>query len=166
MTPGILSNLARATQLASEHQCAGFRFWMVLNLLGSIWLQNDADGVFIGIDSVEDFLLEGDPDDGDAVLHRGPSGQVTEIDHWPVSIGTEPLALLSREIALVANTEHRCVLLEAACFQLIAERHADLTELTDAAGHMRQDGAGLDALDFPQPVHVDLGAELRAAIDR
>ena len=139
---------------------------MVLNLLGSIWLQNDADGVFIGIDCVEDFLLEGDPDDEDAALHRGPSGQVTEIDHWPISIGTEPLALLSREIALVANAEHRSVLLEAACFQLIAERQGDLTELTEAAVQMRQNGAGLDALDFPRPVHVDLGPDLRAAMDR
>ncbi|WP_349312726.1 hypothetical protein [Brevundimonas subvibrioides] len=76
------------------------------------------------------------------------------------------MALLSREIALVANAEQRNALLEAACFQLIAERQSDLTALTNAAAQMRQGGAGLDALDFPQPVHVDLDTELRAAMDR
>ncbi|KQY89775.1 hypothetical protein [Brevundimonas sp. Root1423] len=94
MNDGIFSNLARATRLAADHQCAGYRFWMVLHLLGCITLQNDADGVFIGIDTVEDFLLEGDPDDLYAVMHRDGSGLVVDIDHWPAFIGTEPLAAM------------------------------------------------------------------------
>lgn len=164
MNPGIFSNLARASQLAANHSCAGYRFWMTLSLLASIALQNDPDGVFIGIDSVEDFLLNGHPDQMDAVMCRHQSGDVVEIDHWPVSIGNEPLAALSREIALLSDAEPRVTILEAVSFKLIQDNTISLNDLVTAVGEIRSGASGLNDFDFPQPVHDDLGSELEAAL--
>lgn len=164
MNPGILSNLARATQLAANHSCAGYRFCMTLSLLAAIVIQNDPDGVFFGIHSVEDFLLNGHPDQMVTVMHRDQSGVVVEIDHWPAYFGNEALAALSREIALLQDTELRVAILEAFSFRLIQDSKISLKDLVAKVGEIRSSGSGLEDFDFPQPVYEDLGSELEAAM--
>lgn len=149
MTSGILSNLARAAQHVAYHPDLQVRFKLGTGLLSSISIQNDPDGIFIAVDAVGEAVAVSAAEQDPLVSDRNFLAEL----HLLESQMDAPAVRLAREIALLDKPEDRLVAIEAAALELIQDPSSELKVLLRRVPRMRAENLGIEALQYPLPVH-------------